>query len=992
MDATAALSVLDDTQSTPRISKHSQSDTEWSPGFSAGRGFQDSESESECPARPKSRVLDVFNSSMSNLAEIAGKQNIDPLKSQLEHWEDCSEMEKQTYARTAKEACQLVCHVIAPRDGEKLFQVVQQQQNGGIARDTGLEALIAAYKKAPSKALKTQILSIYANRFTATELKAIHRPFENLSDRQIKKARAHSSSKGSGSPLTKIPQHRIRLDKGKLDHFMEFTSRPYFYQDVAFGSRTLKLESGEEMVMPNIVRTVARCTIINQYLDFCKEENFTPLSRATMWRILEVQEASQRKSLKGLDNTAADGAEGFEALYEIVDQLEEVGADKEWSSQTRKRLKDSKLYLKTTYRDHCQEESACPDHCRVFALSDAKDADYQTLCNHEHDHACRDCDSLKEVIQEIQRSISEYSSKINDKEKEDDLRYEADIAEVKIKEWKAHIMRAQNQEQSKQNILLSLQQNEVFVILDWAMKFTQMKFREKQSEWFGKRGINWHICCVISRKEDKLEVTSYAHLFNSCTQDWFSVLSIIENLMSIIKKSNLGITKAYLRSDEAGCYHNSSLIASLRDIGDRQGIEIVRYDHSEPQHGKDLCDRILCPMKAAIRRYCNEGHDIVTAHDMQVALDKRPVQGTTAAVFCVSEEKETLKMKKIANYSSLHNFEFTPDGLRVWKAYNIGTGKLISWGSIILYPQEATGLVEEKPFFPTSTREMYRKTNQQKKDAEDEDSIECPNPQCMAEFHSRSELEAHLNVIGHHSPAEQVRRGLYDTLRIDWVRRFQNISLDGKRQTRHESEVESATAPEDGLLKMGWALHKPRGGQTRFSHKVRAYLQKKFEIGLGRGRKEEPSQVANDMRKARNADGTRMFGRTEWLSKLQIQGFFSRMSAKRKQSTLKEFSTDEEDDEIDDAAAEEYACQNDEQLEKETSEAVVEAIGVRHPLMYDVFNLCEMANENKLSSFKCKMLKEICKHFEIPFNTRNSKSELLQKITEMVAECSCSSK
>ena len=648
----------------------------------------------------------------------------------------------------------------------------------------------------------------------------------SVSDRQIKKVRAHSSSKGSGVPLTKIPQHRVRLDKGKLDHFMEFTSRPYFYQGVAFGSRKLKLESGKEMVVPNIVRTVARCTIINQYLDFCKEENFTPLSRATMWRILEVQEASQRKSLKGLDNTAADGAEGFEALYEIVGQLEEAGADKGWSSQTRKRLKGSKLYLKTTYRDHCQEESACLDHCRVFALSDANDADYQTLCNHEHDHACRDCESLREVIHEIQSSISEYSSKINDKEKEDDLRYEAGIAE----EWKAHIMRAQNQEQSKQNILFSLQEYEVFIILDWAMKFTQMKFREKQSEWFGKRGISWHICCVISRKEEKLEVTSYAHLFNSCTQNWFSVLSIIENLMPVIKKSNLGITKAYLRADEAGCYHNSSLIASLRDIGDRQGIEIVRYDHSEPQRGKGLCDRILCPMKAAIRRYCNEGHDIVTAHDMQIALAKRPVQGTTAAVFCVNEENKTLKMKKIANHSSLHNFEFTPDGLRVWKAYNIGNGKLISWESIILCLQEATSVVEEKPFFPTSAREMYRKTNQQKKDDEDDDSIECPNPQCMQEFHSRSELEAHLNVIGHHSPAEQRRRGLSDTLRIDWVRRFQNISLDDKQQTRHESKVESATATEDGFLKMGWALNKPRGGQTRFSDKVRLYLQKSLRL------------------------------------------------------------------------------------------------------------------------------------------------------------------
>ena len=59
-----------------------------------------------------------------------------------------------------------------------------------------------------------------------------------------------------------------------------------------------------------------------------------------------------------------------------------------------------------------------------------------------------------------------------------------------------------NQEKSKRNILLSLQENEVFILLDWATKF-----REKQWEWFGKRGINWHICCVISRKEEKLEVT-----------------------------------------------------------------------------------------------------------------------------------------------------------------------------------------------------------------------------------------------------------------------------------------------------------------------------------------------------------------------------------------------------------------------------------------------------------------------------------------------------
>ena len=72
------------------------------------------------------------------------------------------------------------------------------------------------------------------------------------------------------------------------------------------------------------------------------------MSRATLWGILEVQEASQRKSPKGLDNTVADGVDGFEALHKILDQLEEVGANKEWCAQTCTRLKEAKLYLKRT--------------------------------------------------------------------------------------------------------------------------------------------------------------------------------------------------------------------------------------------------------------------------------------------------------------------------------------------------------------------------------------------------------------------------------------------------------------------------------------------------------------------------------------------------------------------------------------------------------------------------------------------------------------------
>ena len=52
--------------------------------------------------------------------------------------------------------------------------------------------------------------------------------------------------------------------------------------------------------------------MIKQYLQFCEEEQFEPLSRATLFRVLKVKEASQQKLLSGLDNIATNGSAGFE--------------------------------------------------------------------------------------------------------------------------------------------------------------------------------------------------------------------------------------------------------------------------------------------------------------------------------------------------------------------------------------------------------------------------------------------------------------------------------------------------------------------------------------------------------------------------------------------------------------------------------------------------------------------------------------------------------
>jgi hypothetical protein len=629
------------------------------------------------------------------------------------------------------------------------------------------------------------------------------------------------------------------------------------------------------------------------------------------------------------------------------------------------------------------DSSTCPDHCKQFALSDPHDSDYKIKCKHNHNTQCVDCEQLKDILRNIEAAIPEYATPLG-KDRQEDMLYDTKIAVSRIFQWKAHVFRAQNQDQAKQNNMSTLKKDEALIIIDWAMKFTAIKYRENQSERFGKRGINWHVSSVVTKSSstDNLEVVSYVHLLNSCRQDWYAVLSIIEHLLSLIKSRNSSISKAYVRSDEAGCYHNNMLVSSLCDLGNRQGIQVVRYDHSEPQSGKDVCDRILCPLKASIRRYCNEGHDILTSQDMHTALKERPVHGTTATVCTIEEQNNTLEISAISDYSKLHNFEFTTNGLRVWKAFKIGPGKLLSLESIVKHPQGDTKLKEEVEAFPTNARKFGSK---KVTEVSCEKTYECPDPSCSEEFAKHSELELHLNVYGHRTVSHPVKESLYEYLKMDWVHRFETLSLQEERPSS-VCVAENADKTTHPQLSMGWALH-TISSSKRFFTKVREYLTTKFNIGQETGRKEDPAQVAKDMRAASTVDGERMFHRTEWLTKSQIQGFFSRLSRKTKESQV--VMTDDLESESEDDYLEEYACQEHENHLSDPRRAVSDKIGLSHPITYDVYNICRLTRDQKVSSFKVKMLKQICNHFELPFKSRDIKADLVAKIEEMAQECSC---
>ena len=81
--------------------------------------------------------------------------------------------------------------------------------------------------------------------------------------------------------------------------------------------------------MPDVVRILTRPTMIEQYLEYCKERCHEPLCGSTLFKILDVCEASQSKSFQGSDNMAADGSAGFQTIETLVETLEEK---EEWKN------------------------------------------------------------------------------------------------------------------------------------------------------------------------------------------------------------------------------------------------------------------------------------------------------------------------------------------------------------------------------------------------------------------------------------------------------------------------------------------------------------------------------------------------------------------------------------------------------------------------------------------------------------------------------------
>ena len=110
------------------------------------------------------------------------------------------------------------------------------------------------------------------------------------------------------------------------------------------------MTSRDTIKVSNVIRTMVPGRIVKQYLAYCEEAGFKPLSRSTLVRILNVCSASVRKSLQGLDYFSSSGAQAFDDLRKVAEILGDAGQGMGWAKKQQGRLRESKRYLKSDYK------------------------------------------------------------------------------------------------------------------------------------------------------------------------------------------------------------------------------------------------------------------------------------------------------------------------------------------------------------------------------------------------------------------------------------------------------------------------------------------------------------------------------------------------------------------------------------------------------------------------------------------------------------------
>ncbi len=371
-------------------------------------------------------------------------------------------------------------------------------------------------------------------------LKEIQNYIPGLSQQMYAKARLFAKQyMGMEVP----PDQKVKIertDKAKLGLLLGFITSDLVITDLPFGWSKKKLGAGDSGDIPVVVHHLANEHVWQMYNRWLSEigQADMRLSRMTVLRILKACTATKRHSVHGLDSFSFDGLEGFDDLKGVIKQLaKKKTTEANWKEKQLKKLREAKVYLRGDYKVHVSSASEIPDHCSRWALSDEKDVKWSEGCIHQHALKCQRCEMLKDLLKDVKLSMDNVATNETNIKERMQMEFAYESASNRILAWKAHQLRTVHQENAKVEIWELASENDVYIFLDFAMKWPQSAGRESQAGWYGKRGTVWHEGAAFNKKIGFTYRRIFTHVLDESTaQNTQTVQGILVDILKRIKK------------------------------------------------------------------------------------------------------------------------------------------------------------------------------------------------------------------------------------------------------------------------------------------------------------------------------------------------------------------------------------------------------------------------------------------------------------------------
>ena len=176
---------------------------------------------------------------------------------------------------------------------------------------------------------------------------------------------------------------------------------------------------------------------------------------------------------------------------------------------------------------------------------------------------------------------------------------------------------------------------------------------------------------------------------------------------------------------------------------------VLRYDFSDPQSGKDLCDRKIVSCKQRLPHHVAENHNMESAKNIKKGLESPPGVAGARVAECKINQSVTsagTTKNKILGITKYDNFSLTYRSMCVWQAYNVGEVMNIegSWNE-----QNASGL-ERIGNWTKKIPSVAQKKCQAKGKHDVTESVNtcsCLEPACIATFKTMEEEEEYMDTL-----------------------------------------------------------------------------------------------------------------------------------------------------------------------------------------------------------------------------------------------------